>query len=224
MTAQIEDLWIRNLHPAPDAAVRLVCFPHAGGSAGFCFPVSRVLAPGADEYPGRRHRRTGPVVTDTGEPADRIAGDLAARADDRPTVLFGHGMGASVAFGVAHRLRARGTGPASPAAPHLYPYRDDAVHRRSGDGPVAELKDLSGTDAGPLRMVLPAVRGDHRAAETHRLRPVLALVGDGDPRVDVDEVRGRKRHITAGFAREVLPGGHFSLVREQAASPLPVAG
>ncbi|KOX50641.1 thioesterase II family protein [Streptomyces sp. NRRL F-6492] len=259
MTAQTEDLWIRNFHPAPDAAVRLVCFPHAGGSASFYFPVSRALAPGADvfvaQYPGRQDRRTEPVVTDIGELADRIADDLAARADDRPIVLFGHSMGALVAFEVAHRLRARGAGPASLVvsgrrAPHLY--RDDAVHRRSDDGLVAELKDLSGTDAGLLgddeilRMILPAIRGDYRAVETYRLAdgtapldcPVLALVGDSDPRVDVDEVRGWERHTTADFALAVLPGGHFYLVQEQAAvlaalreriaalpaSPLPVAG
>ncbi|MGV9692324.1 thioesterase II family protein [Streptomyces sp. NPDC003444] len=216
MTAQIEDLWIRNLRPAPDAAVRLAGFPYAGGSASSCFTVSFV--PGAGvfvaQYPGRRDRRTEPVGTDIGEPAGRIADDLAA-------------------FGVAHRLRAREAGPVSPVVSgRRAPYRDDAVHQRSGDGPVAELEDFGGTDAGSLRTVLPAVCGGHRAAETRRLadgtapldRPVLALVGDGGPRVDVGEVRGRGRHTSVGFGRDVLPGGRLSLVREQAASPLPVAG
>ncbi|MGW0033944.1 thioesterase domain-containing protein [Streptomyces sp. NPDC003314] len=157
MTAQIEDLWIRNLRPAPDAAVRLVGFPHAGGSAGFCLTVSRTLALGVDAFV-RRDRRTEPVGTDIGEPAGRIADDLAARADDRPIVLFGHGMGASVTFEAVRRLA-------------------------DGTAPLA--------------------------------RPVLAPGG---------EVRGRGRHTSVGFGREVLTGGRLSLVREQAASPLPVAG
>ena len=42
------DRWVRRYHPAPDAPHRLVCFPHAGGSASFYFPVSAALSDQAD--------------------------------------------------------------------------------------------------------------------------------------------------------------------------------
>lgn len=248
-----EDLWLRNFRPVPDAAVRLACFPHAGGSASFYFPMAGALAQDADvfavQYPGRQDRRSEPVVTDITVLADEVADRLAARDDGRPLALFGHSMGSLVAFEVADRLQDRGT-PVSALivsgrrAPHLY--RRDDIRERTDDGVVAELRELSGTDSGLLgdeeiiRMILPAVRGDYQAVETYlrttpaRLTcPVLALVGDNDPRVEPDDVRGWADHTTAGFDLKILPGGHFYLLQEQAAvlaavrerlRSLPVAG
>jgi hypothetical protein len=55
-----DDLWIRSHHPAPGAGVRLACFPHAGGAAGYWFPLSAALTPGIEvlsvQYPGRHDR------------------------------------------------------------------------------------------------------------------------------------------------------------------------
>ncbi|MFJ4781626.1 thioesterase II family protein [Streptomyces sp. NPDC088762] len=232
-----DDLWIRNFHAAPEAPTRLVCLPHAGGSASFYFPVSRALAPDIEvlavQYPGRQDRRSEPVITDVGVLADHVVEQLGESGDDRPTALFGHSMGALVAFEVARRLQARGTAPSAlivsgRRAPHLQ--REANVHKRSDDGLVAELKALSGTDADLLgdeeilRMILPAIRGDYQAVETYRMGPgpaltcpVLALVGDSDPRVDVEGVGGWAEHTDAGFELKVLPGGHFYLVHEQEA-------
>ncbi len=38
------DTWIRCFHPLPGARIRVVCFPHAGGSASYYHPVSRALS------------------------------------------------------------------------------------------------------------------------------------------------------------------------------------
>ena len=43
-----DDLWCRRYRPARSAAARLVCLPHAGGSATFFLPVSAALSPGVD--------------------------------------------------------------------------------------------------------------------------------------------------------------------------------
>lgn len=57
--------WLRRYHPAEADAVRLVCFPHAGGSASFYHPVSARFAPGAEvvslQYPGGRTAARSPV-------------------------------------------------------------------------------------------------------------------------------------------------------------------
>ncbi|MET9774605.1 alpha/beta fold hydrolase [Streptomyces sp. NPDC006367] len=236
-TPSYEDIWLRSFHPAPGAAARLVCFPHAGGSASFYYPMARALSPGVDvlsvQYPGRQDRRSEPVVTDITVLAERIADRLADTADGRPLALFGHSMGSLVAFEVADRLQAAGTPVSalivsSRRAPHLY--RADDIRNRSDEGVVAELRELSGTDSGLLddeeilRMILPAVRGDYQAVETYlrttpaRLTcPVLALAGDSDPRVKTEDMNGWASHTTVGFDLRILPGGHFYLVQQQSA-------
>ena len=40
--------WIRRFKPTDTGYVRLVCFPHAGGSASYFNPVSARFSPGVD--------------------------------------------------------------------------------------------------------------------------------------------------------------------------------
>ncbi|XVS67787.1 thioesterase II family protein [Actinosynnema sp. CA-299493] len=224
------DPWVRRFHPSPRARHRLLCLPHAGGSASFYFPVSRALTPDVEvlavQYPGRQDRRHEPCVDSVHELADLLV-DVVLKWADRPLSLFGHSMGASVAFELALRLEERGVEPAglfasgrrAPGA-----HRDERVHERDDEGLIAEIKRLDGTesrlldDDEVLRMVLPAVRADYRAAELYRYRPgpklrtpVFALVGDADPKVDLSEARRWAEHTDGPFELEVFSGGHFYL-------------
>ncbi|AXI80301.1 thioesterase II family protein [Peterkaempfera bronchialis] len=225
-----DDLWCRRFHPAPDASRRLVCFPHAGGSASFYFPVSAELSPDVDvlavQYPGRQDRRKEKGVDSIEELAESVTRALGGW-DDRPLTFFGHSMGAVVAFEVARRMEQAGSGPVQIfASGRRAPSRnrDERVHRRDDDGIVAELRALSGTDAKLLgdeellRMILPAIRSDYRAVETYRSAdgatvqcPITVLVGDDDPRTTLDEARAWSDHTTGGFDLRVFPGGHFYL-------------
>ncbi|MGW2162060.1 thioesterase II family protein [Nonomuraea sp. NPDC001699] len=228
-------LWLRRYHPATGAATRLVCFPHAGGSATFFHPVSATFSPKADvvalQYPGRQDRLREPCIKDIGTLADRIVDELV-RLPERPTVFFGHSMGAVIGFEVACRLEDKGVN-----APHTLivsgrrgpsTLRDETVHRRDDDGIIAELKRLNGTDAGVLgdeeilRMALPALRGDYEAIETYRGDPeqrlraaITVLTGDADTKTTVDEARAWNRHTEGPFRLRVFPGGHFFIIRHQ---------
>ncbi|WP_031470510.1 thioesterase II family protein [Sciscionella sediminilitoris] len=229
------ELWLRRYAPAPEAESVLVCFPHAGGSATFYLPVARALAPDIDvlavQYPGRQDRRADPCIGDLGELADAIVPWLRSWFG-RPVTLFGHSMGATVAFEVARRLEAAGTPPAglvvsARRAPSRH--RDESVHLRDDDGLIEELKKLAGTDAALfgdeelLRMVLPAIRSDYRAAETYRYAPgpdlscpVTALTGDADPKATLEEVADWEKHTTGRFRMRHWAGGHFYLTHYQA--------
>ncbi|QIJ65464.1 alpha/beta fold hydrolase [Streptomyces sp. JB150] len=224
--------WLRRFRAAEHAPVRLVCFPHAGGSAGFYFPFAQALTPDAEviavQYPGRQDRLNEPGVDDIGRLADGVLGALLPSLDERPLALFGHSMGAVVAYEAARRLEHEFR-----AAPALLfasgrrapcRHRDEYTHLKNDAGLMAELRELGGTNAdllaeeGLLRMFLPAVRVDYRAIETYRHRsgpepscPIAVLTGAEDPKVTLDEAADWRHHTTGECTLDVFPGRHFFL-------------
>jgi surfactin synthase thioesterase subunit len=233
-TRKRDDVWIRRFHPADHSGVQLICFPHAGGSASFYHPLSRSLQPDIDvlavQYPGRQDRRQDPCIADIRELAAAVA-DSVHTWSDRPFALFGHSMGAMVAYETALRLRQRyGLRPArlfvsgrrAPSRQH-----NEEILKLGDTGLIAEMRRLSGTDdrllldAEALQMILPAMRADYRAIESYQYQPVPALdcpvdafVGSDDPKAPVEDVRAWTEHTDQEFSLRVLPGGHFYL-REQ---------
>jgi surfactin synthase thioesterase subunit len=227
--------WLRRYHPADPGASRLVCFPHAGGSASFYHPVSARFSPAVEvlaiQYPGRQDRRHEPCVGDLRTLAAMVAAELRA-LPPKPTVYFGHSMGAALAFETAWLLDQDGLAPrALVASGWRAPSdgRDDGVHRRPDEGLLADVRALGGTEAELLadeeilRAALPAIRSDYRAIETYNARrdqvlrcPITTLIGDADQKVDRVAASGWAAHTTAGFRLRVFPGGHFYLTGHQA--------
>lgn len=227
--------WVRRFHRSPECAARLVCFPHAGGSASYYFSLSERLAPGVEtlalQYPGRQDRSSEPALRSLADLADRSFEALADWPDDRPLVLFGHSLGSVLAFEVAVRLQAAGRTPARVVVsgyPAPSVLRGGDIHRRGDAGIIEELRTVGGTDpvwlenAEFMASVLPALRADYTAIETHPRQagvrldaPLTMLVGDDDPHTTVDEARAWADHTTAGFDLRVFPGGHFYLDQYQ---------
>lgn len=222
--------WIRCFQPSPQASYGLLCLPHAGGSASYFFQAARAMAPAAEvlavQYPGRLERRAEERVEDIGVLADYVA-EAARSWCDRPLALFGHSMGAILAFEVALRLERRGTAPLAVFASGRrapFAYRNENLHLSHDSGLLAELRELSGTGAQVLadedfvRLILPPLRSDFRAIERYRCQPgakvmcpVFAMVGDEDPRTSTAEMQLWRAHTTGAFELHVFPGGHFYL-------------
>ncbi|WP_406208057.1 alpha/beta fold hydrolase [Kitasatospora sp. NBC_01560] len=223
--------WMRRFHPAPAADTpRVVLLPHAGGSATFFRPLATALAPRFDvltvQYPGRQDRRAEPRIEDLAEYADHV--HRALPTDGRPLALYGHSMGALLAFEVARRLEADGRAPLAVVAsgrraPSVY--REDTVHLRDDAGLIAEVRELSATDGSLLadeelvRMILPALRSDYTAVERWvcppdavLTAPLLAVTGDADRWTGIEETAAWAAHTTGAFRLEVLGGGHFFIV------------
>ncbi|GAA3185770.1 MULTISPECIES: thioesterase II family protein [Streptomyces] len=222
--------WLRRLGAAADDAVPLVCFPHAGGSAGSYLALSKRLAPHvatwAVQYPGRQERHREAPFTEVTALADAAFAALRPYLS-APYAFFGHSMGAVVAFEVARRCETAGAGPVrlfasgrrAPSVPHR-----GATGWRDDDALVAELERLGGTAPGVLAdpelraLVLPALRADYRAVEGYVCAagatvgcPLTVLCGDADPVFAVSEAGAWRPHTTGAFDVSVHPGGHFYL-------------
>ncbi|WP_432096587.1 thioesterase II family protein [Streptomyces sp. bgisy100] len=225
-----ENAWIQRFGSSSSGDLSLVCFPHAGGAASFYHPLSRMLPSSVNmlaiQYPGRQDRRAEPCVENLAELADRVH-EVLQPLTGQPLALFGHSMGATLAFEVSRRLEEQGVTPV-----HLFVsgrrapsrHRSEGVHLRDDQGLIEELKELSGTDARLLddeellRMILPALRGDYKAAETYVYRPgdplacpVTMFTGDADIRVSAEDAAAWREHTTGPFELMTFDGGHFFL-------------
>ncbi|MFI6504490.1 thioesterase II family protein [Nonomuraea typhae] len=224
--------WIRTPRPRPAAAHRVVCFPHAGGSANF-FRGWAHLRDDAEicivQYPGRADRLDEACYEDL----HRLADDACAAIEpylERPSILLGHSMGAVVAYEVALRLEAAGRDVARlVVSASRAPHDPDSVVDRDvlwdDDAAMRSLVSLGGTDDPELladprvrRLVLPYLRADYTMFQRYRPAPgaelgcdVLVVRGADDPHV-TDPQGERWRDVTrGGFGHEVVPGGHFYL-------------
>lgn len=216
-------------------ALRLVCFPHAGGGAAFFRDWPGHLDPSVEvvavRYPGRESRIGEPLIPAMDVLSRQIAEELLAEAPV-PTVLFGHSMGAAVAYESLLRIEAAGAGHvtrlcvsgrllAAPAPPPASP-----VPPRADRELLASVTALGGPHAEiwkhpELReLFLPIVRNDYHLLDNYRRREdapllragVMALTGDRDPRVAAPEA-ARWAAVTAGaFTSHVFEGDHFYLV------------
>jgi len=214
------------------AAVRLFCFPHAGGGAAFFRPWRLRLAPTVDVrpviLPGRESRVRELPYRRVEQVLDPLCAALLPYLD-RPYAFFGHSLGAVLAYEVARRLSA-GTGPA-PAlllvsgrrAPHL-PTSRRLFCTLPDDEFLAALGGLGGTppevlDAPELlRLFLPTLRCDFELNEYYRPLPgpvldcpVAAYMGADDPEVDRLELLSWYRATSGEFTLRVFGGDHFYL-------------
>ncbi|MFE0251795.1 thioesterase II family protein [Streptomyces sp. NPDC059010] len=238
MSTDIRTRWLRGVR-APGARIRLVCFPHAGGAAGHFHDWAALTPPEIEvmavQYPGRQDRLADPCPTTMDELADTVTKVLLhERADDRPLALFGHSMGASVAYEVARRLeevpglaltRLFVSGRARPRVPQEEPPRPAPTDSEILDR--VRLLDPAGAavyEEPELRpFIMPALRADfgllaaYRPARLHRLRtPVTVCGGDRDPGCAVEELTSWSDVTTQEPDIRVFEGGHFYLTPRKA--------
>jgi medium-chain acyl-[acyl-carrier-protein] hydrolase len=219
--------WISERDVSDGARVRLFCLPHAGsGSAGFYrwrrwLPAEVDLCP--IFLPGRELRLSEPLVSSASRLADGIAEAIAPLLD-RPYAIFGHSMGALLAFELARKVKQEPSALylSGRIAAHLPPPHV-GLHRLDDEALVRALAARYGGAAQTLleeddlrEVFLPIVRADLAVVETYRYRqgrplgcPITVFAGDGDRSVSEAGLAGWRVETTGEFAVRYLPGDHF---------------
>ncbi|WP_179404975.1 thioesterase II family protein [Burkholderia guangdongensis] len=228
--------WFRIPRPNPKATWRVICLPHAGGSASFFHPWGGALPADAElvviQYPGREEAIGEACIDDMDVMVRALvqALSLTRALLDKPYVLFGHSMGAAIAYELCLALRFHRMPPpcllALSASEGPGARKPGALHRADDRDLLAEIVRLNGKlkhlmrSPELTRLVLPALRSDYRLIETYGARkpsllqvhsPVLVLIGQHDEELSEDDARAWQRIAVAGFDLCRFPGGHFYL-------------
>jgi surfactin synthase thioesterase subunit len=221
--------WIDGNHGEED--IRLFCFAHAGGGSSFFRPW-KPLAPRIAVVPvvlpGREARWREPAYTKMDLLIEALFDAIAPQLD-RPFALFGHSLGAIIAYELARRLADSGVGPplclfVSARRMPFLPARRPPIYNLPDDQLLAHIEQLNGTSFNLLRepsllsALLPCLRADFELNDSYSPSPgrplsipISAFVGDRDPLVGIGEMR-RWSELTAGeFSLRLFDGGHFYL-------------
>ncbi len=209
----------------------VVVFPHAGGGAAAYRWLAKSLAANdvdtfVVQYPQRADRRSHPAA----DTIEALALELFEAGDwhmTAPLTLFGHCMGAVVAFEFA-RIAERtgvpvralwassGQAPSTVAASGPLPTTDGDV--------LADMVDLGGTDPVLLEdeefveLLVKAVKADYRALSGYSCSPdvriranIHAVGGDRDHRISREMLTSWETHTSGRFMLSHFDGGHFYL-------------
>ncbi len=224
--------WLEHFTPRPQAALRLYCFPYAGGAAliyrhwGKKLPEEVEVCP--VQLPGRWGRISEPPFRDLDSLVLNIREGLREEIT-KPYILFGHSMGALIAFELARLLQGEKVNPPRllVVSAAFAPQRASRPQPTFGlpDGALIQrIRELNGTpeeilqNSVMLQTFLPILRADLEMAETYRFIPgeklccpILALGGEEDPEVNLKEMEGWAAQTEKSFTLKRLPGGHFFL-------------
>lgn len=216
--------WLRPADADPDATARLVLLHHAGGTAAAYGPWLRLLPSdiGAQcvQLPGRHERRHEPPYTEIEPLADALAAVLTAELDDRPFALFGHSMGALLAYRLVDRLAAAGH---RPALVGLSGWAPSGAGAASPEPPAVALPDGLAGDPGLLAAAREGLAADLAACAGFHddgravACPAVAYAGRADPLAGPAAMAGWAARCPHYLGLRVFPGDHFFLHRHAAA-------
>lgn len=227
-----ESDWFRPARRDLPGVPRVYCFAPAGGDPAEFLRWQDALGPVAQivavTMPGRGHRHAEPRPDTVDAYADGAAAAIAGAGAGR-YVLFGHSLGALVAFEVARRLRADprllhlvASGASAPRVmPTARVVRAAALQGRAFAEAVGAFGGLPRevVQAEELHdLVLPSVQADFRMVAGYRYRRaarlpigVTLINGLDDDHVTGDRLAGWDDETVRRVDRRRVPGGHFYL-------------
>ena len=211
--------WFPTIKETAPQTLRLFCLPHAGGGTR----IYRTWSIDGVEVcpvllPGREGRASEPPIDNMPELIDSLAAAMREYTAG-PYALFGHSMGAGIAFELARALEdpPRVLIVSAARAPQ---YRANLQPRPDpSDEELLDQLSALGGDRAALASALPVLRADTRLYRNYRFTPapplhvpIVAYGGAGDPNVCHENLAPWRELTTGPFLQREFPGGHFYLL------------
>ena len=207
-----------------DAGSRLFCFPDAGGAGAMFLPLVPLRDAGVEIHvishdrwlPGEKSSRAREYL--------KTAVEYVQGLSDRPYALFGHSVGALLAWRVAHELiQSGGREPLFLAPSGILPLLpEQGVAQDLNEAVRVLFAAREGLATGTLSSFQADFAADMSLWETlprapqHPLPiPISAFMGGEDPLVTQAGMKTWANHTGIDFSLIVLPGDHFYPYREQ---------
>lgn len=230
MNRTIESPWLNIVQAQGNPRARLFCLPCAGGGTAIYYPWRDLLIDEVEliriQLPGRETRLREEPMTRMRPLIKAISKDLASLID-LPFFLFGHSMGALIAFELSRELFRKCSvvpthlfvsGRRAPQIPdpdpptHALPDEDFINYLIQYEGIpkiVMESKEL-------LDLFLPILRADFELLDHYQYQdelllgcPITAFGGVSDPKIAHNDIRAWRYQTSGKFESYFLAGGHF---------------
>jgi medium-chain acyl-[acyl-carrier-protein] hydrolase len=221
--------------PSPQAKLILLAAPYAGGGASVFHTWPSDL-PGIElaalRLPGREQLLSEPPLRCLSDVVDAVVPEAAGFLD-RTYVLFGHSLGALIAFQIARELRRRYAAPpallmvSACQAPQVLRLRrtfdlpDRELVRTLSDPHRAPVTEGSSFAESPelVELMLPTIRADLEVAQTYEFQPesplpcpIVAFCGTRGDEVLPSQMQPWADQAAGGFRLHLIDGGHLFLI------------
>lgn len=219
-------------------AIRLFCFAYTGGTSGIFRHWAEHLPPEVEviavDLPGRGRRFSEPLYHQLPPLITELSHALFPYLD-RPYLLFGHSLGALIAFELARQVQ-RQSLPlplhllvSGRGAPQL-PDDDPALHILPEADFITSLRRYNGTpeavlaNAELMELMLPVLRADFALSETYHYQsglplrcPIDAYGGKNDTEVPLSHLQAWSEQTCCAFETQLFTGDHFFCHSQQSA-------
>ncbi|KAM8966388.1 S-acyl fatty acid synthase thioesterase, medium chain [Pelodytes ibericus] len=228
------DKLVTCLYKKPNATMRLICFPWAGGGSIYFANWGKLFDESVEVYSirlaGRESRAQEPFAQSMDDIGDEVAHTLLPQLREKSFAFFGHSFGSFTSFATALKLKETyGLEPV-----HLFVSGTSAPHSKSRL-PVQRRSELSDEDflqwmsiAGgtpaeilqnkdAIKLFVPPLRADLKVVESFIYeKPASHIFSCGltcfDGESDLThDLEGWKDLTSGDFNIHMLPGGHFYL-------------
>jgi surfactin synthase thioesterase subunit len=216
--------------PQPNATLKLICFPYAGGGISTYTSWAQYLPSNVElcivQLPGRGQRMFETAHTKMNHIINELI-PVISQYINTPYILFGHSLGSRIAFELVLKLHALqlplpahfiASGSRSP---------DDELNKKNiynlpENEFIGELEKLNGTPKAVLEneelmtLFLPLLRADFELVDTYLYNgnvklncPISVLGGADDIAITNEQLLNWQQFFTTPATIHMIPGNHF---------------